>query len=164
MSLYSEKIMQNFKNPTHLGKPEKYDGHGKIGNILCGDVTDIYIIIEDNRLKDVKFETLGCAAAIATANVLAEIAIGKTLDEAILITTKDIVDYLEDLPESKHHCSELAEGGIKEAIYNYLKKNNKAIPETLSKQHEKALKEQEEFNKKFTREYRDDHDCVCDEE
>ncbi len=163
-NVYSEKVMEHFRNPAYLGKPKRIDGHGRIGNIACGDVTDVYIQVEDNKLADVKFETLGCASAISTADVLCKLTIGKTIEEAIDFSSKAVIEYLGDLPESKHHCSLLAEEALHEAIYDYLKKNGKSIPTKLEEHHNKALKEKKEFDKKFTKEFREKFDCVCDDE
>jgi len=161
MKTYSKQVLENFRNPSGLGKPERIDSHGRTGNIICGDVTDIYLMVKDKKLEDVRFETLGCAAAIATANILCTLAKGKDFEEALDIETKEIIKTLKGLPESKHHCSELAVSALREAIYNYLKNNDESIPEKLEQHHNKALKEQEEFNKKFTKEYREQHGCVC---
>ncbi len=120
--MYSEKVMQHFKNPANWGKIENPDGVGKVGNPVCGDVMYIYIKVENNIIKDVKFETFGCVAAIATSSMATELIIGKTVEEALKITNKAVAEALDGLPPVKMHCSLLAEEGIKAAIEDYMKK------------------------------------------
>lgn len=124
---YSKALMDHFQKPHNQGQIDGADGIGEVGNMKCGDMMKIYIDVEKNDqgqdyLKDVKFETLGCAAAIAASSVLTDLAIGKTLDQALAITKDDIVQVLEDVPPLKYHCSILAEEGLKKAINQY--KNN----------------------------------------
>jgi len=121
--MYSEKLMDHFKNPRNMGRMENPDGIGKVGNPVCGDVMWIYIKVKDNVIEDIKFETFGCGAAIATSSVITELAKGKTLEEAEKITNKDVIDFLEGLPPLKKHCSLLAEQGLKAAINDYREKN-----------------------------------------
>ncbi len=121
--MYSEKLMDHFKNPRNMGRMENPDGIGKVGNPVCGDVMWIYIKVKDNVIEDIKFETFGCGAAIATSSVITELAKGKTLEEAEKITNKDVIDFLEGLPPLKKHCSLLAEQGLKAAIEDYREKN-----------------------------------------
>ena len=116
---YSEKLMEYFRNPKNMGRMENPDGMGKVGNPICGDVMWIYLRIKDNRLEDIKFETFGCGAAIATSSAITELAMGKTLEEAERITNNDVIDLLEGLPPLKKHCSLLAEEGLKAAIQDY---------------------------------------------
>ena len=121
MALYSDEVMEHFRNPRHQGKPKEYDAVGKVGNPTCGDVMYIYIKVDDNRIADIGFETMGCAAAIATSSMVTELALGKTLEEAERITRDDIAKNLKGLPPVKMHCSNLASEGIREAIKEYRK-------------------------------------------
>ncbi|KKQ79589.1 MAG: hypothetical protein UT02_C0030G0012 [Parcubacteria group bacterium GW2011_GWC2_38_7] len=121
---YSKVLMDHFQSPHNQGIIANADGVGEVGNIRCGDIMKIYIDVDkkengDEYLKDVKFETLGCAAAIAASSVLTDLAKGRTLDEALAITKDDIVKVLEDVPPLKYHCSILAEEGLKKAIEEY---------------------------------------------
>lgn len=124
---YTEKVFEYLRNPKNMGKIENPDGIGKVGNPICGDVMWIYIKVGKNEegekiIEDIKFETFGCAAAIATSSVVTELAKGKTLKEAEKITNKDVVEFLGGLPPIKKHCSLLAEEGLKAAIEDYRKK------------------------------------------
>lgn len=111
--------MDHFTNPKNKGKPESYDAVGEVGNIRCGDVMHLYIKVKEDRIVDIGFETMGCAAAIATSSMVTELARGKTLDEAEKITFKDVVDSLGGLPMLKMHCSKLAIDGLQAAIRDY---------------------------------------------
>lgn len=119
MSLYSEKVMEHFKNPHNQGKPKQFDAVGEVGNPQCGDVMFIYIKVEDNRIVDIGFETMGCAAAIATSSMVTDLAKGKTLEEAEKIGKDDVASSLDGLPPIKMHCSNLASDGLRKAIDNY---------------------------------------------
>jgi len=146
--------MKYFLKPKNVGKIVKADGVGRVGNLQCGDVMWIYIKVGKNKkgpeiIKDIKFQTLGCPAAIASSSVVTELAKGKTLQEVLKITNKDVIKVLGELPPTKYHCSLLAEQGLNEAIYNYLKKNKKPIPAELEKKHQKALKAERKFELKF---------------
>jgi nitrogen fixation protein NifU and related proteins len=126
MDQYSDKVMQTFKEMKNAGKIENADGIGKVGNPVCGDVMWIFIKVDDKEvITECKFQTFGCVAAIATSSLATELVIGKTLDEALQISNKRIVDLLGGLPKEKHHCSILAEEGIKNAIEDY--RNKKKI-------------------------------------
>lgn len=125
--MYSEKLLDHFKNPRNMGRIEDADGIGKVGNPVCGDVMWIYIKVKDNRIEDIKFETFGCGAAIATSSVITELAKGKTIEEAEKITNQNVVDVLEGLPPLKKHCSLLAEQGLKAAINDYREKQKKVV-------------------------------------
>ena len=119
MALYSELVMDHFRNPRNMGKPKKWDAVGKVGNPTCGDVMYIYIKVNSNKITDIGFETMGCAAAIATSSMITELAKGKTLREAESITRNDVADNLNGLPPVKMHCSNLAADGLREAIKGY---------------------------------------------
>jgi len=116
---YTEKVLEYFRNPRNMGKMENPDGVGRVGNPVCGDVMEISIRVKDNRIEDIKFETFGCGAAIATSSVVTELARGKTLEEAEKITNQQVVEFLGGLPPVKKHCSLLAEEGLKAAIADY---------------------------------------------
>lgn len=120
--MYNEKVMEIFKNPQHTGEVENYNGIGTVGNATCGDIMQITLKIEDNIIKDAKFKTFGCAAAITSSSVATGMIIGKTVDDALKLTNKQVVEELEGLPPQKIHCSVLAEEAIKAAIEDYQKK------------------------------------------
>jgi nitrogen fixation NifU-like protein len=124
--MYSEKVMEMFRNPKNMGEIENPDGVGKVGNPKCGDLMELYIKVENDIITDVKFKTFGCAAAIATSSMITEMAKGKTLDEAMKITRKDVADELEGLPPIKMHCSNLAADALHAAIEDYRKKKGEA--------------------------------------
>jgi nitrogen fixation NifU-like protein len=117
--LYSEKVMQMFRDSKHYGKIENADGLGKVGNPKCGDVMWIYIKVDNGIITDAKFETFGCVAAIATSSMAIEMVKGKRVDEALKLTNKAVAQALDGLPPEKMHCSLLAEEGIKSAIEDY---------------------------------------------
>jgi nitrogen fixation protein NifU and related proteins len=120
--MYSDKVMEHFKNPRNVGEIPDADGIGKVGNPVCGDVMFIYIKVKDNIITDIKFKTLGCGAAIATSSMITEMARGKTLEEAMKISRGDVAEALDGLPPQKMHCSNLAADGLKAAIEDYEKK------------------------------------------
>ena len=120
--MYSEKVMDHFRNPRNMGEIPDADGMGTVGNPVCGDMMNIYIKVEDNRIIDIKFKTFGCGAAIATSSMITELAKGKTLDEAMKLTRTNVADSLDGLPPIKMHCSNLAADGLHEAIKDYRKK------------------------------------------
>lgn len=122
-NMYSKKVVDHFMNPRNFGKLEEYDGVGKVGNPVCGDVMYIYIKVKDNKIIDIGFETMGCASAIATSSMVTELARGKTLEDAENITNKDVAEKLDGLPPIKMHCSNLAASGLKKAIEDYRKKS-----------------------------------------
>ncbi|MHB1344693.1 MAG: Fe-S cluster assembly scaffold protein NifU [Thermoleophilia bacterium] len=117
--MYSEAVMEHFRNPRNMGVIEDADGVGEVGNPTCGDMMRITIKVNDDRIEDVKFQTLGCGAAVATSSMVTELAIGKTLDEAAEITNKSVAESLGGLPPAKMHCSNLAADGLHEAIKDY---------------------------------------------
>lgn len=121
--MYTEKVMDHFSNPRNVGILPEYNGYAKVGNQSCGDVMEIYIKVEENKIADVSFRTFGCAAAIATSSIATEMIKGKTVDEALELTNKAVAEALDGLPPVKRHCSVLAEEGIHEALKNYQEKN-----------------------------------------
>ncbi|MGE5417663.1 MAG: Fe-S cluster assembly scaffold protein NifU [Acidobacteriota bacterium] len=121
--MYSEKVMEHFKNPRNVGSVENADGVGEVGNPVCGDLMHIEIKVEDDRIEDVRFKTFGCAAAIATSSMVTEMVKGKTLEEALRITNKSVACALDGLPPVKMHCSNLAADALHEAIKDYMEKS-----------------------------------------
>lgn len=129
MTIYSDKVMEHFKNPRNVGEIENPDGTGHVGNPVCGDIMELYIKVKDNIITDVKFKTFGCGAAIATSSMITELVKGKTIDEALKISNRTVVEALQGLPPVKLHCSVLAEDALKSAIDDYLKKTTgKGLP------------------------------------
>jgi nitrogen fixation NifU-like protein len=120
--MYSDKVMDHFTNPRNVGEIKDADGKGSVGNPVCGDTTDIYIKVENGEISDIKFKTFGCGAAIATSSMITEMAIGKTLKEALEITRDNVADELDGLPSQKLHCSNLAADGLRAAIEDYVGK------------------------------------------
>ncbi len=121
--MYNEKIMERFKNPKHMGEIRNADAIGEVGNVRCGDIMKIYIKVKENTIADIKYKTYGCVAAIASSDFLCQLAKGKTLDEAVKITGKDVVKEMGgQVPAIKVHCSILAQDALKKAIENYRKK------------------------------------------
>lgn len=123
MALYTETVMDHFKNPRNVGAIENADGIGEVGNAKCGDIMKIYLRIEDDCITDVKFETFGCGSAIASSSVATEMIKGKSINDALALTNKEVVDALGGLPAHKLHCSVLAEEAIRLAIKDYYDKN-----------------------------------------
>ncbi|MBO7448982.1 MAG: Fe-S cluster assembly scaffold protein NifU [Clostridiales bacterium] len=123
MALYSEKVMDHFRNPRNVGTIENADGIGEVGNPVCGDIMKIYLKIENDIITDVKFETFGCGSAIASSSMATELIMGKPLSEALTLTNKAVTEALDGLPAHKIHCSVLAEEAIKSAIKDYYDKN-----------------------------------------
>jgi len=130
--MYSEKVMDHFMNPRNVGEIENADGVGEVGNAKCGDIMKIYLKIEDDIIKDAKFKTFGCGAAVATSSMATELIIGKTVEEALKITNQAVADALDGLPPVKMHCSNLAEEAIKAAIEDYMIKTGKLSKECAS--------------------------------
>ncbi len=122
---YSDKVMDHFYNPRNVGEIENADGVGKVGNPVCGDVMKLYIKVKDGVIKDAKFKTFGCGAAIATSSMITELVKGKTIDEALAISNKEVASALDGLPPVKMHCSMLAEDALKAAVEDYRKKEGK---------------------------------------
>ena len=124
MALYSEKVMDHFMNPRNVGSIENASGVGEVGNAKCGDIMKIYLQIEDDIIKDVKFETFGCGSAIASSSMATEMILGKSIHEAMALTNKAVAEALDGLPAHKMPCSVLAEEAIKHALKDYFDKNN----------------------------------------
>ena len=122
MSLYSEKVMDHFRNPRNVGVIEDADGIGEVGNAKCGDIMKMYLKIEDEVIKDVKFETFGCGSAIASSSMATEMIKGQPVSEAMKLTNKAVAEALDGLPDYKMHCSVLAEEAIRSALDDYYKK------------------------------------------
>ena len=122
MALYSEKVMDHFRNPRNIGVIEDADGIGEVGNAKCGDIMKIYLKIENDIITDVKFETFGCGSAIASSSMATELIKGKPVGEALSLTNKAVVEALDGLPAHKLHCSVLAEEAIKAALKDYYDK------------------------------------------
>lgn len=120
--MYSEKVMDHFRNPRNLGEIPDADGIGTVGNPVCGDLMTVYIKVKDDRISDATFKTFGCGAAIATSSMVTELAKGKTLEEALKITRGDVAESLDGLPPVKMHCSNLAADALHSAIKDYYKK------------------------------------------
>ncbi len=123
MALYSEKVMDHFRNPRNVGVIENADGIGEVGNAKCGDIMKIYLKIESGVVADVKFETFGCGSAIASSSMATEMIKGKPIEDALALTNKAVAEALDGLPAHKMHCSVLAEEAIKSAIKDYYDKN-----------------------------------------
>lgn len=123
MALYSEKVMDHFRNPRNVGTMDDADGVGEVGNAKCGDIMKIYLKIENDIITDVKFETFGCGSAIASSSMATEMIKGKPVSEALELSNKAVTEALDGLPAHKIHCSVLAEGAIKAAVKDYYDKN-----------------------------------------
>ncbi len=122
MPFYSEKVMDHFQHPRNVGEIPDADGIGEVGNPVCGDMMTFYIKVKDNRLVDIKFKTFGCGAAIAVSSMVSEMAMGKTIEEALQITNELVAQELGGLPPNKMHCSNLGADALHRAIEDYLKK------------------------------------------
>ncbi len=123
MAMYNEKVMDLFMNPKNVGEVENYDAIGTYGSPVCGDMMQITLKVEDGVIVDAKFKTFGCGSAIASSSMATEMIVGKTLEEALKVTNKDVLEELGGLPGPKIHCSVLSEQAIKAAIYDYAVKN-----------------------------------------
>ena len=129
MALYSSTVMDHFRNPRNVGVIEDADGIGEVGNAKCGDIMTMYLKIEDDIVKDVKFETFGCGSAIASSSMATELIKGKPVSEARQLTNKAVAEALDGLPDYKMHCSVLAEEAILSALDDYYKKHPEKAPE-----------------------------------
>ena len=123
--MYSEKVMDHFENPRNVGEIPDADGVGQVGNPTCGDIMKIYIKVEENVIEDIKFKTFGCGAAIATSSIITELVKGKTVEEALKISNKQVAEALDGLPPKKMHCSNLAADALQSAIEDYKSKQEK---------------------------------------
>lgn len=130
MPIYSDKVMDHFMNPRNVGEMKDADGIGEVGNPVCGDMMTFHIKVKDNRLKDVKFKTFGCGAAIAVSSIVSEMAMGRSLEEARKITPALVAKELEGLPKNKYHCSNLGAQALNKAIDDYLSKQGKTSKAT----------------------------------
>ena len=128
MALYSEKVMDHFRNPRNVGVIEDADGVGEVGNAKCGDIMKMYLKIEDDVVQDVKFETFGCASAVASSSMATELIKGKPVSEALKLTNKAVAEALDGLPAYKMHCSVLAEEAIQSALDDYYSKHPEKKP------------------------------------
>lgn len=152
--LYTDKVLKTFKNPHNYGKIENADGIGKVGNIVCGDVMWLYIKVAKNKkneevIKDIKFETFGCVAAISTSSIITDLVKGKTIKMALKVTKDNVIESLGGLPKIKYHCSVLAVDALIEAVYDYYSKNKKEIPQDLQNKHKKIKKDKETIEKRY---------------
>lgn len=142
---YSEKVMEHFTNPRNVGEIENASGVGTVGNAKCGDIMRMYLEIKDGVVIDAKFKTFGCGAAVATSSMATELVKGKTVEEALLVTNKAVMEALDGLPPVKVHCSLLAEEAIHAALWDYAEKNGITVPGL--KPPVKDIDETEEFYK-----------------
>jgi nitrogen fixation NifU-like protein len=126
--LYTEKVMDHFTNPHNVGEISDADGIGVVGNPVCGDLMQIYISVKNDIMTDVKFKTFGCGATIATSSMVTDLARGKTIEEGLRITRKDVAENLGGLPPQKMHCSNLAADALHEAIHDYLRNQGREPP------------------------------------
>ena len=129
--MYSEKVMDHFQNPRNLGKMDDADGIGEVGNAKCGDIMKMYIKVKDGIITDVKFNTFGCGSAIASSSMATEMIKGKSIDQALELSNKAVVEALDGLPTHKIHCSVLAEEAVKAAVKDYYDKNGITYDEQL---------------------------------
>ena len=142
MALYSDKVMDHFRNPRNLGKLDDADGIGEVGNAKCGDIMRMYIKVDDGIITDVKFNTFGCGSAIATSSMATELIKGKTVQEALELSNKAVVEALDGLPVHKLHCSVLAEQAVRAAVKDYYDRNGIAYdPEDFRDMDEEELHE-----------------------
>jgi nitrogen fixation NifU-like protein len=153
-SLYTPKVMETFKNPHNYGKIKNADGIGKVGNIVCGDVMWLYIKVAQNKkgedfIKDIKFETFGCVAAISTSSIITDLVKGKTIKEALKTTKDNVIESLGGLPKIKYHCSVLAVDALIEAVYDYFVNTKKEIPVDLKKKHEVIQKSKDIIEERY---------------
>jgi len=147
--MYNKEVIELFMHPKNVGEIKNADSIGIAGNLVCGDLMKIYLKIKNEKITNIKFKTLGCAAAIATSSKVTELAKGKSIKDALKITKDDIVKSLGGLPLQKIHCSLLAIDALREAIYLYLKKNNKKIPEFLEEEHQRIEKNKKIIEERF---------------
>ena len=139
--MYSEQVMDHFRNPRNVGEIENADGVGEVGNAKCGDIMRITLRIKDDVIEDVKFQTFGCASAIASSSMATELIKGKTIQEALQVTNSAVAEALDGLPPVKMHCSVLAEEAITEAINDYLVKNGREPLKSMAHDHDQLEEE-----------------------
>ena len=142
---YSRKVMELFLNPKNVGKMKNPDGVGRVGNPLCGDMMELYIKVKKNNkgihiIDKISFLSFGCVAAISTSSMITEMAKGKSIEDALKITKDDVRKSVGDLPPIKYHCSVLAVSALREAIYDYMNKNNLPVSNDMKLQHQAAVK------------------------
>lgn len=159
--LYTKKVMETFKNPHNYGKIKNADGIGKVGNIVCGDVMWLYIKVaqkpfgklrtskKEDFIKDIKFETFGCVAAISTSSIITDLVKGKTIKDALKVTKDNVIESLGGLPKVKYHCSVLAVDALIEAVYDYFLKSGKKIPKDLESKHSIIKKSKDIIEKRY---------------
>lgn len=147
--LYSKKVMKYFLHPMNMGTIKNPSGIGKVGNKICGDIMWLYIKVKKDRITDIKFQTFGCVAAIATSSMITKLAKGKTIEDALKITKLQVAKSLGGLPQIKLHCSVLASDALSESIYDYLSKNKMKIPNELEKRHEMIKQETKMIEEKY---------------
>ncbi len=152
--MYTERVIEHFRKPHNMGRMEDYSAIGKVGNIVCGDVMWLYIKVEEDDqgrhiIRDISWETFGCTAAIATSSMVSDLAKGKSIEEAISITNRQVADQLGGLPPVKMHCSALAAEALNEAIYNYMTEKGMEIPDVLQKRHQRVQKDIEALEKRY---------------
>jgi nitrogen fixation NifU-like protein len=153
-NFYTQKTIEHFRNPHNYGEIAQPDGKGDAGNIVCGDVMSLYIKVAKNKIgqeiiKEIKFKTYGCAAAIATSSVITDLAKGKTIADALKISKADIIETLKGLPPIKIHCSLLAIDALSEAIYQFLIKKKRPIPPELEQKHERIAKSKQAIKERY---------------
>ncbi len=144
--MYTEKVMDHFENPRNVGEIENASGVGTVGNAKCGDIMKVYLNIENDVITDAKFKTFGCGAAVATSSMATELVIGKTIQEALEITNKTVMEALDGLPPAKVHCSCLAEEALQAALWDYAVKHNitiEGLEEPKETDHHEDLEEEE---------------------
>lgn len=146
--MYTKQVMKHFMHPRNVGEIKDASGVGEAGNVYCGDIMKMYIKVSKDKIKNIKFQTLGCAAAISTSSIATGLAKGKSIKDALKITNKEIVKGLGGLPPIKIHCSLLAIDALKEAIYDYLKKNKLPISKQLEKAHQRISRERKMIEEK----------------
>ena len=152
--MYTDKVIEHFREPHNRGKLEEYSAIGKVGNIVCGDVMWLYIKVDQDDagrdiITDISWETFGCTAAIATSSMVSDLAKGKTVQEAIAVTNQNVASELGGLPPVKMHCSALAADALNEAIYTYLSQEGKEIPEALQERHTRIEKTVAALEKRY---------------
>jgi nitrogen fixation NifU-like protein len=153
--LYTKKVFQHFQNPKNMGRLKNPDGIGKVGNPTCGDVMWLYIKIGKDKkgreiIKDIKFETFGCVAAIATSSVVTDLAKGKTVEQALKISKAQVVKSLGGLPPIKLHCSVLAADALLEAVYDYFRRQKRIIPKELEESHQRIQGSRERIEERYS--------------